>query len=86
MQRKVSGLSYVVDSSLLGFQNCIIRLSLFALLVFCFLSASVSQGTSMESLERSPWELLISLLKLARLERRRPKAAEPTDTGRSSGR
>lgn len=65
----------------LDFQNCIIRLSRLVLLLFPFFSGSLSIGTSIDSLLRSPCELLINRLRLARLERRRPKAAEVKDAG-----
>ena len=65
-----------------GFQNCISRLRRFVLLARGFLSASLSHVTSIDSLLLSPCELLINRLRLARLDRRRPKAAEDTDAGR----
>jgi hypothetical protein len=65
----------------LDFQNCIIRLRRLVLLALAFFSGSLSNVTSMDSLLLSPCELLISRLRLARLERRRPKAVEVNDAG-----
>jgi hypothetical protein len=69
----------------LGFQNCtnLPRRLVLPILGF-FLSASLSSVTSMDSLLLSPCELLISLLRLARLDLRLPKAAEDTERGRGS--
>jgi len=50
------------------------------------LSDSLSSVTSMDNLLLSPWELLMSRLKLTRLERLRPNAADDTETGRCSRR
>jgi len=47
----------------------------------CSCSGSSSTACSTESLLRSPWALLISLLKLARLERRLPNADDVKDAG-----
>ena len=61
------------------------RLSRLARLPLDFLEfGSLSNVTSIESLLRSPCELLMSRLRLARLDRRRPKAVDETETGRSS--
>jgi hypothetical protein len=81
MNREIPVLSHPLLLSL-GFQNCIMRLSRLALLALAFFSGSLSIGTSIDSLLRSPCELLIRRLRLARLERRRPKAVDVNDAGR----
>lgn len=65
----------------LDFQNCIIRLSRLALLGLAFFSGALSIGASIDSLLLSPCELLMRRLRLARLERRRPKAVEVKEAG-----
>lgn len=65
----------------LGFQNCIIRLRRFVLLTFGFFSGSPSRGTSIDSLLRSPCDVLIRRFRLARLDRLLPKAVAVKDAG-----
>ena len=77
-----AGYSHVEGPGLFGFQNCIIRPSFFVLLLRAALLSASSNVSSVESLLRSPWELLMSRLRLMRLDRRRPNAAEETETGR----
>lgn len=82
-----SNSSQVDGASLVGFQNCIMRPSFFVLLFFAiFACASPSGVSSVDSLLRSPCELLIRRLRLIKLERRRPNAADDTDDGRCSRR
>ena len=65
----------------LGFQNCTIRLNRFVLLTLPFLSGSLSRVTSMDNLLRSPCEVLMRRLRLARLDRLRPKAVDVNEAG-----
>lgn len=68
----------------LGFQNWTRRPRRLVLLLRDFLLSSLSRVTSIDSLLRSPWELLMSRLRLTKLDRLRPNAADETDSGRGS--
>lgn len=83
-KRRTASGRYGWDSVSLAFQNCIRRLRRFVLLALCFFPGSFSYEISIDSLLRSPCELLIRRLRLARLDRRLPNAAEETEAGRSA--